>query len=147
MNQRILTMTTIGAMVAAVGLAGCDKRDRTDAQGGVNGTVASAEQKAREVGNDARNGMDKAKNATENAAAKMGAKIDDAVITTSVKTELAKDPSLSALKINVDTANGRVALTGKAPSNEAREHATTLAQNVKGVVSVDNQLTVEPGKG
>ena len=32
---------------------------------------------------------------------------------------------------------------GIAPSNEAREHATTLAQNVKGVSSVDNQLTVK----
>jgi osmotically-inducible protein OsmY len=33
-------------------------------------------------------------------------------------------------------------LKGSAPSNEAREHATTLAQNVKGVVAVDNQLKV-----
>ncbi len=147
MNQRILTMTTIGAMVAALALAGCSKREQTDARDGADATVASVEQKAREVGNDARTGLDKAKVATENAAAKMGDKIDDAVITTSVKTELAKDASLSALKINVDTVNGRVALKGQAPSNEAREHATTLAQNVKGVVSVDNQLTVEPGKG
>jgi hyperosmotically inducible periplasmic protein len=146
-QQRILTMTTIGTMVAAMALAGCSKRDETDARDSTNATVASAGQKAREAGNDARTGMDKAKDATENAAAKMGDKIDDAVITTSVKTELAKDASLSALKINVDTANGRVALKGRAPSNEAREHATTLAQNVKGVVSVDNQLTVEPGKG
>lgn len=145
MNQRILTMTTIGAMVAAIGLAGCSPRDETNARDSANATVASAEQKAREVGNDARTGMDKAKDATERAAATMGDKIDDAVITTSVKSELAKDSSLSALKINVDTANGRVALTGKAPSKAAREHATTLAQNVKGVVSVDNRLTVEPG--
>ena len=143
MNQRILTMTTVAAMVAAMAAAGCDKRDQTDARDGSSSTVASADQKARDMGNDARTSMDKAKDATENAAAKMGNKIDDAVITTSVKTELAKDSSLSALKINVDTANGRVALKGKAPSNEAREHATTLAQNVKGVVSVDNRLTVE----
>ncbi len=147
MNQRILTMTTIGAMVAALALAGCGKREQTEARDSADAAVASVEQKAREVGNDARTGLDKAKVATENAAAKMGDKNDDAVITTSVKTELAKDASLSALKINVDTVNGRVALKGQAPSNEAREHATTLAQNVKGVVSVDNQLTVEPGKG
>jgi len=145
MNQRILTMTAIGAMVATMALAGCDKRDQMGARDGSGSTVASADQRARDMGNDARGGLDKAKDATENAAAKMGDKIDDAVITTSVKTELAKDKSLSALKINVDTSNGRVALKGKAPSNEAREHATTLAQNVKGVVSVDNQLAVEPG--
>jgi osmotically-inducible protein OsmY len=144
MNQRILTMTTISAIVATMALAGCDKRDQTaDARNRSSTTVASADQRA---GTDTRSGMDKAKDATENAAAKMGNKVDDAVITTSVKTELAKDPSLSALRINVDTSNGRVALKGKAPSNEAREHATTLAQNVKGVVSVDNQLKLYSDK-
>jgi hyperosmotically inducible periplasmic protein len=36
-----------------------------------------------------------------------------------------------------------VALKGTAPTTAARDQATTLAQNVKGVVSVDNQLTVQ----
>ena len=142
MNPRILAMTTIGAIVAALALTGCGKREQTDARD----TVTQIEQKAKELGSDAKAGIDKAKNATENASTKMGEKIDDAMITAAVKTELAKDAKLSALTINIDTANGRVALKGKAPSNEAREHATTLAQSVKGVVSVDNQLTVEPGK-
>jgi osmotically-inducible protein OsmY len=145
MKQRILTMTTIGAMVAGLALAGCSKREQADARDGAESALASAQQKAREIGNDAKDSMDKAKAATEHAAAKVGEKVDDAMITTSVKAELARDPNLSALKIDVDTANGRVALKGKAPSNEAREHATTLAQNVKGVLSVDNQLVVEPG--
>lgn len=124
MKQRLLTMTTIGAMVAATALAGCDKRDQAAARSDT--TVA----------------MDRAGTATSNAATKMGDKIDDAMITTSVKAELAKDSNLSAMKINVDTSQGRVSLKGSAPSNEAREHATTLAQNVKGVVAVDNQLKV-----
>ncbi len=146
MNQRILSMTTIAAMVAAMALAGCSKRDQMDTRDGSSGTVASADRQTRDMSNDVRSSVDKARDATENAAAKVGGKVDDAVITSSVKTELAKDASLRALRINVDTAKGRVALKGKAPSNEAREHATTLAQNVKGVVSVDNQLTVEPDK-
>jgi len=144
MNQRILTMTTVGAIVATMALSGCDRGDRQRAENSADRTVAQAEQKGRELGSDAKSGMDRAKNATENTASRMGDKIDDAVITTTVKTELAKDPKLSATKINVDTDHGRVALKGKAPSNEAREHATTLAQAVKGVVAVDNQLTVEP---
>ena len=143
MNQRILTMTAVGAMVASMALAGCSKADRQDAKSTSSDAVASAEQKAKEVGNDASNGIDKAKDAAANATSKMGDKIDDAVITTSVKTELAKDSNLSALKINVDTDNGRVALKGTAPTAEARDHATSLAQNVKGVVSVDNQLTID----
>ena len=124
MKQRILTMTTIGAMVATMALAGCDRREQAAAK------------------NDTAVAMDRAGNAAENAGTKMSDKIDDAMITTSVKAELAKDANLSATRINVDTSQGRVMLKGTAPSNEAREHATTLAKNVKGVVAVDNQLKV-----
>jgi osmotically-inducible protein OsmY len=143
MKQRILSMTTIGAMVASLALVGCSKTEQQDGKNATADTAATVEQKAKEVGNDAAAGMEKAKDATANAAAKMGDKIDDAVITTSVKTELAKDSNLSALAIDVDTAEGRVALKGTAPTTAAKEQATTLAQNVKGVVSVDNQLTIK----
>lgn len=153
MTSRILTMTSVGALVASMALVGCDQREQTNAKNATNDAVASANQKARELGNDASKGMERAKEATRDAAQdakaagdKIGDKIADAVITTSVKAELAKDPDLSALKINVDTENGRVALRGTAPSTNARKHASVLAQAVKGVVSVDNQLTVESGK-
>ena len=33
-----------------------------------------------------------------------------------------------------------------APNAQARDHATALASSVKGVISVDNQLTIEAGK-
>jgi hyperosmotically inducible periplasmic protein len=145
MKQRILTMTTVGAVVATMALTGCNRGDQANADNSADRSVAQSDQRAGGYGGDAKSGMDRAKNATENTASRMGEKIDDAVITTTVKTELAKDPKLSATKINVDTSHGRVALKGTAPSNEAREHATTLAQNVKGVVGVDNQLRVEPG--
>jgi osmotically-inducible protein OsmY len=84
----------------------------------------------------------KAGTAIENAADKLGDKAADAGITASVNAELAKDPSLSALKINVDTNNGRVLLRGTAPSPVARDRATTLAKGIKGVTGVDNQLEV-----
>ncbi len=143
MNQRTLTMTAVGVILGSIALTGCNKAERQDAKSATSDAIATTEQKAKEVGHDAAAGFDKAKDAAANTTAKMGEKIDDAVITTSVKAELAKDSNLSALKIDVDTANGRVALKGAAPSTAAREHATTLAQNVKGVLSVDNQLTVQ----
>jgi hyperosmotically inducible periplasmic protein len=139
MTQRIFTMTAIGAIVASMALVGCNKQDQANAKTATSDAVSSVEQKSREVAQDA-------KDATKNAADKVGDKVADAMITTTVKAEIAKDSKLSALKINVDTDNGRVALRGTAPSNEAREHASTLAMAVKGVVSVDNQLSVEPGK-
>ena len=68
--------------------------------------------------------------------------IDDATITAQVNAGLAKDPDLSALKINVDTVNGKVTLNGPAPSTVARDRAETIAKSVTGVTSANNQLVV-----
>jgi osmotically-inducible protein OsmY len=38
-----------------------------------------------------------------------------------------------------------VTLTGPAPSESARDRAAEIAKNVKGVSSVNNQLTVKAG--
>jgi len=134
MNTRI-SMTALGVLVASAALAGCNKVDQDAAKNSADRTVAQVDQKARQLGNE-----------TKDAVQKVGDKIDDAVITAGVKTEIAKDPDLSALKINVDTSDGKVALRGTAPSNLAKEHATTLAAGVKGVTDVDNRLSVEPAK-
>jgi osmotically-inducible protein OsmY len=61
-----------------------------------------------------------------------------------VKAALAADPALSVLKINVDTDNGVVLLTGPAPDEKARERAAVLAAAPAGVVRVDNRLVVSP---
>ena len=157
MNQRLMTLTAIGAVAASLAMAGCSPRDRDQAANSADQTMAQADQKGREMGQNARQSMDRAKdearvaaddakNATADAGTKVGDKVTDAVITTTVKAELAKDSSLSAMRINVDTDSGRVILRGIAPTAQAREHATALVSGVKGVVSVDNQLTVETGK-
>jgi len=54
-----------------------------------------------------------------------------------------KDPDLSALKIDVDTRNGVVSMYGPAPTAAAKDRATTIARAVKGVASVNNELTVK----
>lgn len=87
-------------------------------------------------------GATKAADAVEKAADKAAVATTDALITTAVNAELAKDSQLSALKINVDTKDGRVTLNGTAPSTAARDRATTLSTGVKGVKSVDNKLEV-----
>lgn len=80
----------------------------------------------------------------DNAVAKTADTAKDVAVTATIKTELAKDPGLSALSINVDTTAGRVVLRGKAPDSAAVERATAIARGIDGVVNVDNQLTVEP---
>ena len=135
MNTRLMTITAIAAVAATMGLAGCDRGSRDSARNTADETVAQVDQKARQVGNEMKSGTQR-----------MGDKMDDAAITASVKTEIAKDSDLSALRINVDTDKGRVALKGTAPTPAAKEHATTLAAGVKGVTGVDNQLTVDAKK-
>jgi hyperosmotically inducible periplasmic protein len=66
----------------------------------------------------------------------------DLAITAKVKTALAADDQLSAVGINVDTDNAVVSLRGPAPTKEAAERATVLAQAVDGVSSVNNMLVV-----
>ena len=78
------------------------------------------------------------------AVATPAAVVGDAAITVAVNTALAKDADLSALRIDVDTANGRVRLTGRAPDEAARQRASSLARAVDGVKSVDNQLELPP---
>jgi hyperosmotically inducible protein len=147
-----LTLSTIAVVVAAMAMAACNKRDDVGAiKNGDNTAVVTGQPNA---GDQAQKAADDAKVATKDAAtdvkdaSKSAAdqatnKVADALITTSVKAELAKDSQLSALRINVDTDNGRVALKGAAPDAGSKERATQLASAVKGVVSVDNQLTVD----
>lgn len=145
-------LTLSAALAGLLALGGCNNRQDDQTNAG-DRAVAQTEQKTQELKDDAAQGMDKARDAShqmaqdaKQAGREMGDKVSDAVITTSVNAEIAKDSSLSALKIDVDTTDGRVVLHGSAPNDAARERATTLASNVKGVVSVDNQLVIR-GQG
>jgi hyperosmotically inducible periplasmic protein len=146
MNQRILTVTSIAAVAFSMAMVGCSMHDQADASRAADVMAAQVNQTSRDLASTTSSGIDKVKIAANGIAQDAKDEVSDAVITTSVKAELAKDSSLSALKVSVDTDSGRVALHGTAPSAEARDRAATLAQGVKGVVDVDNGLTVEPSK-
>ena len=64
-------------------------------------------------------------------------------ITAAVSTGLAKDPDLSAIKIDVDTKGGQVTLSGPAPNAAAKARAEEIAKSVKGVSAVDNRLELK----
>lgn len=71
--------------------------------------------------------------------------IDDAAITTSVKTHLATDGPLKTMtQISVKTVENTVYLTGVAPTLQAKNRAEEIARTVNGVQSVVNNLSVEP---
>ena len=81
---------------------------------------------------------DKAKEMTQEA----GEAMSDAAITASVKTKLLADTKAPGLKIDVDTSNGVVTLSGDVPTAAERTNAVTLARETKGVKKVVNKLTV-----
>jgi hyperosmotically inducible protein len=73
----------------------------------------------------------------------VGEKIDDAVITTKIKAEMAKDKEVSAMNIKVDTDKGVVQLSGIAKSRTEADKAVVIARSVKGVASVKNDIVVQ----
>ena len=87
--------------------------------------------------------MDKAAAKTAATARSVGDKIDDASITALVKTSLLYHRSTSGLKTSVTTKDGVVTLTGKAKNAAEVALATKFANDVNGVKSVNNKMTVE----
>ena len=79
----------------------------------------------------------------QTAAQKAGNAVSDSTITAEVKSALAADPQLSALRIEVDTNNGVVTLTGPAPDEQSKSRATQIAAGPKGVMRVENRLAVK----
>ena len=72
-----------------------------------------------------------------------GRNVDDATLTSSVKTKLAADKLSSLTRIDVDTNNGTVSLNGVVESAEQRARAQELASQVNGVDRVVNNLQVQ----
>ncbi|MGD2081021.1 MAG: BON domain-containing protein [Nitrospirota bacterium] len=73
-----------------------------------------------------------------------GETIDDATITTKVNAIIVKDPSAAFLKIDVDTRQGHVSLSGIVPDGETEDRLVERIRQVKGVKSVESNLKVEP---
>jgi len=69
--------------------------------------------------------------------------IDDSVITTKIKSQIAGDSILKAFQISVETFKGTVQLSGFVNSQKDAERADEIANNVKGVRSVKNILIVK----
>ncbi|CAN7379035.1 BON domain-containing protein [Acidovorax sp. LjRoot129] len=149
--NRIASILAVSAL--ALGLSACGKNEDATVGQRLDSAVEKTEQAATDARIKAESAMQSAGNKIEQgtAGAESSAKqasnnakdaINDATITAEVNASLAKDPDLSAVKINVDTVNGKVTLNGPAPSTVARDRAETIAKAVTGVTAVNNQLVV-----
>ena len=147
--HRIASILAVSAL--ALGLAACGKTEEPTVGQRLDSAVKKTEQAAADARVKAESAMQNAETKMEQGAANAEATakdaantakgaIDDATITAQVNAGLAKDPDLSALKINVETVNGKVTLNGPAPSTVARDRAEAIAKSVTGVTSVNYQL-------
>lgn len=74
----------------------------------------------------------------------VGETIDDATITTRVKTSLLNDEQVGGLRIDVDTFKGVVTLSGRVKSKEEETRAIALARKIGGVTDVKSTLQIQP---
>jgi osmotically-inducible protein OsmY len=98
-----------------------------------------AREKAREAKEKASEGADKAKDAMPD----MG----DAAITTKVKTKFLGDTEVPGMKIDVDTKDGVVTLSGAVSTTAEKQRAVQLAKATDGVKSVVDRMTIEKKTG
>jgi len=67
---------------------------------------------------------------------------DDGAVQTAVDKKLNDDPALSSLGITVTVLNGKATLMGSVKTEALKSQVERAVRNVKGVKSVDNQISV-----
>jgi hyperosmotically inducible protein len=72
-----------------------------------------------------------------------GQYVDDATITTKVKTAIVQDPALKVMQIHVKTYQSTVQLSGFVDTPQMIARAGDVAGRVGGVTSVQNDLMVK----
>jgi osmotically-inducible protein OsmY len=78
------------------------------------------------------------------AAKPVSATLDDATITTRVKTAILNDPGVKGQQIDVNASAGVVTLAGVVKTKEEETRAIELAKGVRGVTDVKSTLQIQP---
>ncbi len=105
--------------------------------------VARAEA-AREAEQSGPATADAASPAPTDKPADLAPPVDDGFITSAIEALLDSDAELAQLDIDVATLDGKVILSGTAPSEALRARAAELAVSIDGVVGILNQVIVKP---
>lgn len=119
-------------------LVACSPQDRTEVK-------AEASKAASAAGNAASTAASSVGKAAEGATESAVSSADDASVTAKVKSALLADEQVKGLQINVDTAGGKVVLSGTAKSDTEKQRAEQLAMQVEGVRGVQNNIAVGGG--
>lgn len=97
---------------------------------------------AREEAREADAKTDEAQRKAGETADDVGDAAANAALTSLVKTKFLADTTISGLRIDVDSKNGVVTLTGTVPSAAEKNRALKVARETEGVKSVVDRLKV-----
>lgn len=117
---------------------GVDDRIRGEAKEAAREADAKTDDAQRKADDKTDEAQRKAGNATDRA----GDAVGDAALTTKVKTKFLADDDISGLKIDVDSNNGIVTLTGTVPTAAEKALALKVAKGTDGVKSVVDRIKV-----
>jgi hyperosmotically inducible protein len=106
------------------------------------GTDDALQREGREAARDADKKTDEAQRKAGDTADGVGDAAANATLTTKVKTKFLADERVSGLKIDVDSNNGIVTLTGTVATAAEKNAAIALAKETDGVKSVVDRLKV-----
>jgi osmotically-inducible protein OsmY len=119
----------------------------TDIDRDLAGEIAEGVEGVTDVKNDLEIDEAKATAAREERAdgeRDFGTWVDDATTTASIKSKLLGNTNTKGLKIDVDTNDDVVTLSGRVTSDQEKQLAEEIAKNTGDVESVRNNLTVAP---
>jgi hyperosmotically inducible protein len=117
----------------AIGAAGPDRPD-------LSGVRERGERAGEAIGTTA----ERAGRTASEAASQAGEILSDAALTGKIKSKMALDDTVDAARIGVKTKDGRVTLSGTVQTEDERRRAVQLAKETKGVLAVDDRLTLSP---
>ena len=75
-------------------------------------------------------------------AAGCSKKVDDATLTTQIKSQMFSDPQLNGASLEVTSKDGQVTLAGTVPNDAARYKAYKITNETAGVTKVNDRMTV-----
>ncbi|WP_088285088.1 BON domain-containing protein [Ideonella sp. A 288] len=81
--------------------------------------------------------------ATQAPPMTVGTQVDDAVITSSVKSALLAEPAVNSFDLQVETRKGTVQLSGFVDSQAQIDQALAVTRSVAGVTNVENGVTLK----
>jgi len=123
-NANVRWLAVAGLIVATGAGAACTKESTDKAKAGTGAAV------------------EKALDATKDAASAAGDAVTDTWITTKVKAKFADEKILNGANIKVETTDHLVTLTGTVPSAAAKTRAGEIARGTEKVTRVVDNLTV-----